>query len=412
MNNYILKNGIILTPFKEVDNHYLFVRDGKIEKICSDLEFETLGGCYLDSYELLDAKGYYISPGFIDIHTHGQFNVDANQGLPKPLTMSEIRTGVTSFLPTLWTTDFKSMLESAGKYYDFINTSNNKGAKILGINMEGPFLNPLHGGQKPENTRIPSKKDCNDIFKLKDFIKIMTISPDVENIDIAVKFCNENNTIISIGHCYMEPDQLHDIVKKGARLVTHMFNAMGRKFSSRYIIKKEDELYDRSGIIKTGFIEEIMLLDNIMCELICDSKSIHVPPVLLKIIIKCMGVDKLILITDSMKPAGCEPGKYSLEDGRDIFIFDAEDPVGRLEDGEVFGSIETMNRVVKNIRDIAGIKIKDAVKMAAYNPAYLLGLDGNIGSLLPGRSADICIFDNDLNIKYTFVNGEIVYKSI
>lgn len=398
MKNLILKNGIILTPFKELRDKVLFLKDRKIYKLVSRSEYNNYSKDYLSNFEIIDAGGKYISPGFIDIHTHGANGVDVVINPIEPMADFAVKNGVTSFLPTIWTSEFENMVNACIKIGDFIKSQKN-GARVLGINSEGPYLNADYGCQKRELVKIPQSKDYQRLLgACNGNLKIMTVAPELENSDELIKYLRQNDVTVSIGHTDIKPDELHKALNLGIDLVTHIFNAMG----AAGIREK--------GVKPAGIAEELLVCDEIMTEVVCDASAFHVNPTLLKILVRCKGIENIILITDSMSMTGMPPGKYFFQDGRGALIKDGED-VARLENGLLAGSIMTLNKAIKNIIDYTGISLKDAVMMASSNPARILKMSNKKGEIKEGMDADILILDKNLNIFLTIVEGEIRFKN-
>ena len=399
MENLILKNGIILTPFEELTDKVLFLKDGKIYKLLSNQEFHNLGKNYIADYKIIDVKGNYISPGFIDIHTHGANGADAVRDSIEPMADYLVRYGVTGFLATTWTAEFDNMVNACKRISIFIKNQKS-GARVLGINSEGPYLNADYGAQKPEFVRIPEFKEYSRLVEACDGnLRVMTVAPELENAYELIKYLRENDIVVSIGHTDIKLNKLHEALNLGISLITHIFNAMG----VADITEK--------GVKPAGIQEELLICDEIMSEVMADRNAVHVNPTLLKILVRCKGVKNIILITDSMNMTGSPPGKYYFQDGRGAIITENED-VARLEEGVLAGSIMTMNNTIKNMIKHTGVSLRDAVAMASSNPARALKISNKKGEIKAGMDADIAVFDEDFNVFMTIVGGEIFYKNL
>ena len=399
MKDLILKNGIILTPFDELKNKALFLKGGKVYKLISEAEYKHLENDYLDNYEIIDAKGNYISPGFIDIHIHGANNADAVRDSVEPMADFLIKYGVTGFLPTLWTAEFENMVKACKRISNFIKDQK-RGAKVLGINSEGPYLNKDYGAQRPELVKMPEFKDYSRLVEASDGnLRIMTVAPELDNAYELIKYLRQNNIAISIGHTDIKLDKLHEALNLGISLITHIFNAMG------------GVIITEKGVKPISIQEELLICDDLMSEVMCDKNAVHVNKTLLRILIRCKGIKNIILITDSMNMTGSPPGRYYLQDGRGVILKNGEDII-RLEDGPLAGSVMTMNNAIHNMISHSGISLKDAVMMATSNPAKLLKLSYRKGEIKEGMDADIAVFDNLMDIKLTIVEGEIGYNNL
>jgi N-acetylglucosamine-6-phosphate deacetylase len=399
MENLILKNGIILTPFEELKDKALFLKDGKIHKLISNYEFQNLSRDYISNYKIIDVRGYYISPGFIDVHTHGANGADAVRDSIEPMADFIVRYGVTGFLATIWTAEFENMVNACKRISVFLKNQKS-GARVLGINSEGPYLNAEYGAQKPEFVKKPEFKEYNRLVKACDGnLKIMTVAPELENAYELIKHLRGNDIEVSIGHTNLAMDRLHEALNLGIGLITHIFNAMGAAVTTE------------KGVKPVGIQEELLICDEIMSEVMADRNAVHVNPTLLKILVRCKGVKNIILITDSMNMTGSPPGKYYFQDGRAASISENED-VARLESGVLAGSVMTMNNTIRNMIIHTGISLKDSVMMATYNPARVLRISNQKGEIKEGMDADIAVIDENINVFMTIVEGNIVYENL
>jgi N-acetylglucosamine-6-phosphate deacetylase len=353
----------------------------KIETIIPE---EDLSAYHLD--EVIDGNGNYLSPGFIDIHIHGCAGcdtMDASFESLNTISINVAKNGVTSFLATTITSEM-DRIEKAIQNIRNVK-SDVAGANILGVHLEGPFINPKFKGAHDEKYIELPQFDM--IENYIDVIKVVTVAPELEGSSGFIKKCRENNIVVSMGHSGASMEEAEAAIESGAGSATHIFNAMV-------------PLNHRNpGLIGAA------LLKDIYTEIIAD--NIHVNPNMYKILHSLKGTDRIILITDAIMGCMLEDGKYQLG-GLPVNVVNGE---ARLEDGTLAGSTLTLNRAVNNFMQGAGIKLCEAVRLAAYNPAVLLGISDVKGQLKKGYDADITIFDENLNIKFTFVGGKIVYKS-
>lgn len=373
--------GNIILKDKIIKDGILIIEGGKIDFVG---EKNKINIDHID----YDFKEDYISPGFIDIHIHGSIGkdfLDCEYDDIETLSLFLAQNGVTSFLPTIVTAPLEDMKKAIEKIELYIQ--NQKiGAKVLGIHIEGPFLNPKYKGAQREDCII--KPDLDILrYLLSSNLKIMTLAPELEGAFELIKYLVKNNVIVSAGHT----DATLDITKKAKELglsnITHLFNGM------RPLHHREP------GIVGTALIE-----DELSVELIAD--GFHLADTILKLVYKTKPKDKIILVTDAMMAAGLNDGEYSLA-GQKVLVKDGK---ATLESGSLAGSTLRMNKAVKNFKEKVGVKLEDAVYIASYSPAKLLGVENKKGSLEVGKDADIIIFDKDLNIKMTIVEGKIVYK--
>ena len=337
--------------------------------------------------ELIDAKGNYISPGFIDIHIHGSGGCDTMDGNIDALNIISktiIKNGTTAFLPTTMTMD----IEDIHNALDVIRQGMNidmEGAQVLGAHMEGPFINAkFKGAQNEIYVLSPHIKYLEDYL---DVIKIITMAPEVEGgIDFIDRVLEMKEIVLSIGHTNASYEEAMEAIKRGIRHATHTFNAM-------------TPLHHRNpGVVGAIFNS------NITCELIAD--KIHIHPELFKLLMNIKGKDKLILITDAMR-AGCmKDGEYDLG-GQKVIVNGGS---ARLENGSLAGSILTINKAIKNFKEATGLPLNEVIQLSTLNPAKLLSVDNVKGSLDIGKDADIIIFDENIEIQKAYVQGEEKYN--
>lgn len=368
----ILKNGLIVLEDKVIKTG-LKIENGKI----IDIDDFTEG---------LDMEGFFIVPGFIDQHIHGSFDADAMDGTDESLVKiatSILREGTTSFLATTMTEDpdkITKALEVSKNY------KGNLGANLVGVHLEGPFINPGAIGAQP--LKYVQKPNL-ELFKKwaeLDVIKVITMAPEIEGADELIKYCVEKNIVVSIGHTKANYNQVKHAMSLGAKQGTHTYNAM-------------TPLHHRD----IGVVGALYLEDELLGELICD--GIHSSKEAVKLLYKNKGREGIILISDSMRAKYLEEGLSTLG-GQDVYIKNGE---ARLKDGTLAGSILKMNDAVMNMMEFCDISIIDAVYMASSMPALNLGLK-NKGFIKLGYDADLTVLDKNGEVVMTIVNGTIKYE--
>lgn len=370
-------NGKLILPHQVLEKHCILI-ENKIVAILPQGEINN-------NWEIFDAKGAYVAPGFINVHIHGCMGADTMDGTTRALSaMAEAlpTTGVTSFLPTTMTASWSHLKQAL----ENIKTAQKAklGATILGANVEGPFLNAQYkGAQKEENIALA---DFAKIAPYKDIIKMITIAPETLPSFDFIKQCGEAGIIVSLGHSAATYEEAIAAIKTGASHITHLFNAMS-------------PLHHR----KPGLVGAA--LDSaVYAELICD--NIHVHPMLQRLVYKQKAKDKIILITDSMRAALLGDGTSELG-GQQVFVKAGK---ATLADGTIAGSVLTMNQALRNFQIATGAPLWEVIAMATLNPAVELGLADGLGSLEVGKKADIVIFDKEFNIKQAFVGGKTCQK--
>lgn len=367
-------NGKIILRDRVVENKVLLY-DDKIIAIQDDIGF-------MQGVEAIDAGGCYVSPGFIDIHIHGAFGCDAmDEGIEAIKTISSglCQNGVTAFLPTTISSD-KESLQRALDNIRRAAKSPATGAKVLGAHMEGPFINTIRKGAHIEKNII--RADYELIKDYLDIIKIITIAPEIEgNMDFIEHMRHHSHISFSIGHSNASYEEAMAAIEAGVRSATHLFNAMSGMN------------HRAPGVVGA------VLNSNIYCELIAD--KIHVHPAMFKLLMNVKGSDRMILITDAMRAACMKQGNYDLG-GQQVTV---EKGSARLSDGTLAGSVLRLNEAVRNLLENTAITLPEAIATATINPAQLIGLDNQIGSIEVGKCADLVIFDKAINIRNTIIDG-------
>lgn len=347
----------------------------------------------LDNVEpIFDTDGVVL-PGFIDEHIHGAGGADAMDGTEDALqTISEYvaKEGTTGFLATTMT----QSPENIGKALKNVKTVREKGeykgAEVLGVHLEGPFISPKHVGAQPlEYVAKPAPETFDKYNEISGGnIKVVTLAPEVEGGLDLVKHLAKIGVVASIGHTGAKFSDVEAAVAAGATNVTHTYNA-------------QTPLHHREA----GVVGAAMLIDELNCEMICDTIHVSVPAI--KIFVKNKPHDKFTLITDAMRAKGMPDGLSELG-GQQVFVKNGE---ARLSDGTLAGSVLKMNVAVKNLVEKVGVSFTDAVDFASANPAKNLGLYDERGSIEVGKRADFAVMDKDYNILYTVIGGKVVYKA-
>ena len=375
MKKCIINGKIILHD--EIVNKNLFIEDDKITEI-SDRQPED--------EDIIDAKGAYVSPGFIDVHTHGRGGSDTMYATFDDLnTISKatLKTGVTSFLPTTMTMpvdDIAKAIENIA-----VNKDKVEGAQVLGTHLEGPFFNKKYKGAQPEECMILPTVDnyLSFVQDHQDIIRKISIAPELEHSLELISYLKDKNTVVSLGHTNATYEQAQAAIDAGATSGTHTYNAM-------------TPLTHRAP----GVVGAVMINDSVYAELILD--GVHVNYAAAKALLRTKGKDKLILITDSLEAAGLENGKYLLGN-QDVYVKDGE---ARLIDGTLAGSIVSMNVAVKNAYEHLGLTLNEAVNLASYNPAQSLN-EPLLGEIKVGNYADIIFLDDNIQIQQTMIKGQL-----
>ncbi len=345
----------------------------------------------------IDAKGNYISAGFIDIHVHGGAGyefVDATKEAVLNAANIHAEHGTTTIYPTISAYDYEKTVNALETVNAFKNETL---PNIYGCHLEGPYFSPLQtGAQDPYFIRTPDKEEYNSLYEnYGDIIKRWSYAPELKDSDKFLDFLNEKGIVAAAGHTDAVYDDMLSAYKNGMKLITHLYSCTST-------ITRKD------GFRRLGVIETAYLYDDIDVETIAD--GCHLPPELLKLIYKIKGDDHMCLVTDAIRYGGMSGVEsVSCENGNMPYII--EDGVAKLTDRSAFaGSIATADTLVRVCTQKAGITLPSAVKMITEVPARIMKLDKK-GSVKECYDADLVIFDEDINIKYTIINGKVVYKN-
>ncbi len=351
----------------------------------------------------IDLGGKYLSPGFIDIHTHGAGGYDFMDGTEeavKGACLAHLRHGTTSIVPTTLTCPNTELFHFFDIYRS-VRNSWHEGPNLLGIHLEGPFFSKAQAGaQDPRFLQIPSPENYMPILDAggKDIVR-MSAAVELEGaLDLGRELCRRG-ILASIGHSDATYDEVLQAVKAGYSHVTHLYSGMS-------------SLHREGPYRVLGVVESAYLFDELKVEIIADGK--HLPPELLRLIVKNKGADNICLITDSMRGAGMKEGDRpllgSLANGQETVI---RDGVAMMPDFKAFaGSVCTSDRCVRTMHQMAGVPLHQAVKMMTQNPAGLLRIDDRKGCIRAGMDADLVILDDEIRISGVYVGGKVRYSAI
>ena len=377
----IKSDKIILSD--KIFSGYVYFEDGRITDVSAEAK---------PADEEYDFTGYFVSPGFIDIHTHGgggnRFECSLDE-IVKGCNF-HLSHGTTSICPTISAAPFEVMAKAALNVKRAMSDERVKGT-ILGAHMEGPYLSAKQAGaQCPDHITAPVEEDYLPFIEENaDAIARWSYAPETDADQSFVKALKTYGIKASAGHTDAIYAEMLPAFENGCDLVTHLYSCTSTI--------TRDHGFRRLGVIETAF-----LLDDMFVEIICDGK--HLPPELIKLIYKIKGADRIALVTDSLALAGTDQIHGFMQDTEFII----EDGVCKLMDRSAFaGSIATADRLVRVATKEAGISITDAVKMITETPAKTMGIPHK-GKLSADFDADIVVFDDNIEIKKVFAKGEAV----
>lgn len=387
-------NGRVILRDRIEDGAPLILEDGKIIGVGGALPERT--------DRVYDARGQYVSAGFIDLHTHGGGGYDFMDGTAEAVEGAcrlHLRHGTTSIVPTTLTCPDEELLHFFEVYRETKRTMRD-GPNLLGVHLEGPFFSRAQcGAQDPAYLKAPVPAAYLPILDAGgDDILRVSVAPELEGGMELGEELRRRGILAAIGHSDADYLTVKNAVEHGYRHVTHLYSGMSA--------------LHRVGPYRVlGVVESAYLLDELSVEIIADGK--HLPPELLRLIVKNKNRDQICLITDSMRGAGMEEGQHailgSLSCGQEVVL---RDGVAMLPDGKAFaGSICTADRCIRVMHTQAGLSLPEAVAMMTCNPARLLHLESRKGSIAEGMDADLCVFDEGVNIRAVFVGGRQVVQA-
>jgi len=384
MNSVCFYNGTVLTGFSAMEHCAVLTEDGFISDVFSQKRLEQLN---LDSsVDFIDVNGAYIAPGFIDTHIHGIGGYGTEDAGTEPvLAMSKLlaQWGVTAFNPTLYASEPARMLKTVKEITSVIGKE--EGARIMGLHLEGPFISPSRlGVQKPETVQPVDLDYMEQLWEVSSgHIVNMTVAPELKYMRKLALFCIKKGIVLQAGHTDAEYVNMVEGMQKGILHSTHLFNAM-RRLDHR----------------NPNAVGAILIQPEMSCEIIAD--GFHVHPDLFKLLLRNKPIDKIVLVSDGLKPTEQKEGPFYAND-EEVYFKDGV--FFRKSDNVIAGSGLTMIKGIQNLAT-AGFSLEDAVKTASMNPAQIMRYN-NQGTIIPGRFADITVFDKNFEIRYVMIDGKI-----
>lgn len=389
MKKICLNKAQIFTGLMEIEQGAILIENDRIVDVLLETRLKKLD---LDSsYEVIDLEGKLVTPGFIDTHIHGIGGYGTENGeLSDIIGMSRelVKYGVTRFCPTLYPSDDESFIYNIRQISSAIGYE--EGAQIQGLHLEGPFISKARCGvQKVEHLKEVDVELMKKFIKAgKGHISIMTVAPELKNMRELAIFCLKQGIILSAGHTDATYENMIEGMQTGILHSTHFFNAM-RPLNHR----------------DPGCVGAILLNNDLSCEVIAD--GFHVHPAILKFLVKEKPIERIILVTDALRPSTQMQGPL-YANNEEVYLGD-NGVFQRLSDDVIAGSSITLDACIRNMISW-GVSPASAFKMATINPARLLKIDSERGVLMAGAYADLNILDENYQVLETYVEGNSVYK--
>ena len=379
----IITNAHVISPAVEIEGATVVVENGRISRVGKFAAPKPKTG---DT--LVDAKGNYLMPGFIDVHTHGALECDFCDPDPKAifkLAEGKLQEGCTTFLPTTLTVSHEELIAAAKNAKEYVKAGQPY-AKILGIHLEGPFINvKCCGAQNPKYVRKPSVKELKEINKVFP-VKQISYAVEAEGGAKFAKECLKMGVVPSVGHTGAKLADLMPAYRNGLRHMTHFCNQM-------------TPLHHREiGMVGAGF-----LIEDLNTEVICD--KIHLCPDMLKLVFTRRNLAHVQMITDSLRCSHCQDGYAFQMGGLDVLLKGGEARL--VNGGNLAGSTLWMGNGLKNVHEVTGIPLKDLVRTTSWNQAIEQGLGDKLGKIEKGYTADLVIINKKTwRPSAVFVDGE------
>ena len=348
-----------------------------------------------------DEGGLYLSHGFIDIHCHGGGGADFMDGTKDSWRCAlrlHLEHGTTGMTPTTLSANRAEMLR-VFEIYNALKDDMGNGARMLGLHLEGPYFSPSQAGaQDPEHLAKPDTKEALEMLEICPDIVRWSLAPELCGAKEMAKAISERGVLASIGHSDATYSEVVESIPYGFTHITHLYSACST-------------ITRKGGFRRGGVVESAYVLDALTSEIIAD--GCHLPPELLQMAYRFIGVKRLCLVTDSIRAAGQSDGESiigSLENGKRIII---EDGVAKMPDRTAFaGSVCTADRLVRNMIKLAGASLPDAIEMMTETPARIIGKSDTVGIVEKGRKADLVLFDENINIKKVWTDGTLRFTSV
>jgi N-acetylglucosamine-6-phosphate deacetylase len=387
---FALTNGRVILP-QEIVTGKAVVVEGK--KIVGITDADSLGA----EMEKIDVGGRYITPGLMDIHVHGALDHTFNEPDAEAfatITEENVRRGVTSLLATMSTAPIPDLVKCLEFSRQWMHGPH-EGSQVLGVHLEGPYFNMAQkGAQDPKNIRTPDDGTPDVLLEHHDVLKIMTYAPELPGaLELTARLA-KLNIVPAAGHSSAQDEDVLAAMEVGLRHIIHIWS--GQSSTVR-----------EGPWRKPGLLEATLVLDGLTVEMIADNK--HLPPTLMKLAYKCIGADRLCIVSDATSGAGMPEGaRFRMGE----MEYEVHDSVGMMLDRTAFaGSTTLVNQMVPILTDTVGIPLVEAVRMATLTPARVIGFGDRKGSLEAGKDADLAVFEEDFTAWRTMIGGRWVYAA-
>ena len=375
-------NGHILTPGGWLKDGSILLCDDRIVEVTNS-DLAVIGA------KVVDARGLYIVPGFVAMNIHGAAGHDFKEGTEEAFrkaVAAHQRYGATTIFPTISSSPFSTIRQCA-EVCERLMTE--PGSPILGLHIEGPYLNPkMAGAMFSDVVKNPDPEEYRSLIEETKCVRRWDASPELPGAMAFTRYLKEKGILVSITHTEAEFDLIREAYNTGFSHVAHFYNAMPG-FHKRREYKYE------------GTVESVYLMDGMTVEVLADGR--HLPSTILRLVYKLKGVECTCLVTDALAYAAND-GKQP-DDSRIVI----DNGVCKLADhSALVGSIATSDQLIRTMVEKAKLPLEDAIRMASEPPARLMGVYDRVGSLQKGKDADVLIIDRKLNVRQVWCKGQVV----
>ena len=381
---FALVNGCVVLPDSVASGKAVIIENGKIAAVADTAQIDA-------NLPRIDAGGRLISPGLIDIHTHGAVGHSFNEPTEEAwtaITCENAARGVTAMLPTIATAPIPDLVKCL-EFSRIWMSSKRPGTQVIGVHLEGPYFSfAQRGAQDPANLRTPDDGSVESLLAHQDVLRIMSFAPELPGaLDLTARLAR-SGIVAAAGHSSATDQEVLAAMRVGLRHTIHIWSGQSTTV--------------RDGPWrKPGLLEATLTFDGLTAEMIADNK--HLPPTLMKLAYKCLGPDRLCAISDATNGAGLPDGtRFKMGE----MTYDVHDGVAMLLDRTAFaGSSTLLNQMMAILVNVVGIPMAEAIRMASLTPARVIGADQRKGSLEVGKDADIAIFNDDFTAWRTMIVG-------
>jgi N-acetylglucosamine-6-phosphate deacetylase len=380
-----ITNGRVVFPDRVEEGMAVLVESGRISGIAGPDDVPA-------DADMIDAGGRYVTPGLVDIHIHGAQGVTFNDGTREAIaTIAEAcgKRGVTTIVATTSTASVEELETALACIREWSSTPGT-GSRIAGAHVEGPYFSmEQRGAQDPKNIRNPDDGTVDRLLAYRDVIRTMTFAPELPGALELTERLVDLGIVAAMGHSSAIDSEVEAAVAKGATHAIHLWS--GQSTTVRH-----------GAWRKPGILEASLASDTLTGEIIADNK--HLPPTLMKMAWKCLGPDRLCMVSDATSGAGLPEGS-TFTMGAMTYV--VEGGVGMMLDHSAFaGSTTLLNEMVAIAIRHIGVEVHEAVRMASLTPSRVVGLDSHKGSIEPGKDADLVLYDDDFTPHQVMIGGE------